>query len=115
MIYCQTINKECLVVHPLDNTNNMRYVELIKYGDIPMFAVWIDDVEGGWLWEFEMFTPSDYERVKLSVFDAICECDTMFELAEALDLIFEKDFKDILIEDECVNCDGCGGCNKHKQ
>lgn len=110
MIYCQTINKECLVVHPLNNTNSTQFVELIKHGDVPIFAVWMEDEECEFLWEFEMDTPSDYERVKLSVFDAICECDTMYELADALNAIFENDFADILIADECADCDGCNGC-----
>lgn len=115
MIYCQTINKECLVVHPLNNTNSTQFVELIKHGDVPIFAVWMEDEECEFLWEFEMDTPSDYERVKLSVFDAICECDTMYELADALNAIFENDFADILIVDECTDCDGCNGCNKYNR
>ena len=111
MIYCQTVNKECIVVSPLDDINNAQCVEIAKYGDVPVFAVCVDDGEDKWLWEFEMFTPSDYERVKMSIFDAICACDTMLELTEALDAIFENDFKDILIVDECSDCCGCcGGC-----
>lgn len=111
MIYCETINKECIAVNPLDDINNAsQYVELIKYGDIPVFAVWMDDGENEWLWEFEMLTPSDYERVKMNVFDAIFGCDTMIALAEALDAIFENDFEDILIEDECEGCNCCRCC-----
>lgn len=114
MIYCQTINKECIAVHPLNDTNSAHFVEIAKYGNIPMFAVWMNDGEDDWFWEFEMFTPSDYERVKMNIFDAIFECDTMLELAEALDAIFEDSFEDILIVDECDKCDGCEGCNKRK-
>ena len=110
MIYCQTVNKECIVVHPLDDMNSAYSVDLIKYGDIPMFAVYVDDGEEEWLWEFEMNTPSDYERVKMNIFDAIFECSTMCELTEALDDIFVCSFGDILIEDECDECDGCEGC-----
>lgn len=115
MIYCQTINKEYIAVHPLNNANNTQYVELVKYGDVPMFAVWMYDGEDEWFWEFEMFTPSDYERVKMNIFDAIFGCDTMSELAEALDDIFINRFEDILVSDECSDCDGCGGCHKYKQ
>ena len=114
MRYCQTINKECIAVHPLDDINSTQYVELIKYGDIPMFAVWVDDGEDEWLCEFEQFNSSDYERVKMSIFDAIFECDTMIELAVALDSIFRDGFEDILVENECECCDGCEGCNKYK-
>ena len=115
MIYCQTINVERIAVHPMDDMGNTQYVELIKYGDIPMFAVYVDDGEEEWYWEFEMSTPSDYERVKMNIFDAIFECDTMLELAEALDDIFEDGFATILIDDECANCNGCEGCNKYMQ
>lgn len=112
MIYCQTINKECIAVHPLDDINDTQYVELIKHGNAPMFSVLVDDGDGEWIWEFELLNPSDYERVKMNIFDAIFVCDTMIELAEALDDIFENGFADILIRDECDGCEGCEGCNK---
>ena len=115
MIYCQTINKECIAVHPLNNTNETKFVELVKYGDTPMFAVWMNDGEVDWFWEFEMSSPSDYERVKMNIFDAIFKCETMDELAWALNDIFEDEFVDILVIDECDGCDGCEGCSKYKQ
>ena len=111
MIYCQTINVERIAVHPMDDMKNTQFVELIKYGDIPMFAVCVDDGEDEWFWEFEMTEPSDYERVKMNTFDAIFECDTMLELAEALDSIYKDGFASILVVDEC---DGCEGCCKGK-
>ena len=112
MIYCETVNKECIAVHPLNDIRDTQYVELIKYGDEPEFAVYVDDGNDEWLWEFDMTYPSDYEKVKLSVFDAISVCDTMIELANALNAIFVSDFEDILIDDECEYCSGCGACNK---
>lgn len=112
MIYCQTINKESIAVHPLDDINNTQFVELIKDGNTPMFAVWVDDGEDEWYWEFEMYTPSDYERVKMNIFDVIFGCDTMIELAEALDAVFRNGFEDILVVDECDECNGCDGCGK---
>lgn len=116
MRYCQTINKECIAVHPLDDIDNTQYVEFIKYGDAPMFAVYVDDGDDEWIWEFEMSIPSDYERVKMNVFDAIFGCDTMTELTEALDAIFRDGFEDILIEDECSGCMGCEeDCCKYNQ
>lgn len=110
MRYCETISKECIAIHPLDNIDSTRYVELIKYGDEPKFAVWIEDEDGAWVWEFDMTRPSDYERVKLSIFDAIFGCDTMTELIAAFDAIFNNDFEDILIDDECDCCSCCGDC-----
>ena len=112
MIYCETVNKECIAVHPLNDIRDTQYVELIKYGDEPEFAVYVDDGNDEWLWEFDMTYPSDYEKVKLSVFDAIFVCDTMIELANALNAIFVNDFEDILIDDECEYCSDCGACNK---
>lgn len=116
MIYCQTINKECIAVHPLDDINNTQYVEFIKYGDAPMFAVYVDEGGDEWIWEFELTNPSDYERVKMNTFDAIFECDTMLELVGALNAIYKDDFEDILIEDECSGCMGCEeDCCKYNQ
>ena len=114
MIYCQTINKECIAVHPMDDVRDTQFIELVKYGDVPMFAVWIDGGEYEWLWEFELTCPSDYERIKFSIFDAIYRCDTMLEIALALDKVFEEAFSDILIVDECENCEGCDCCGECK-
>lgn len=112
MIYCETLNRESIAVRPLNDIDNAQYVELIKYGDEPKFAVWVDDGNDEWLWTFDMTCLSDYERVKLSIFDAIFACETMTELTYAFDAIFTSDFEDILIEDEdeCDCCGCCGGC-----
>lgn len=116
MIYCQTNNVERIAVHPLNDIDNTQYVELIKYGNIPMFAVYVDDGEDEWVWEFELVNPSDYERVKMNIFDAIFVCDTMTELASALDAVFDNRFADILLIDECECCEGCKeDCCKYNQ
>lgn len=112
MIYCQTINKECIAVHPLDDIDNTYFVEFIKYGDAPMFAVSVCDDEYEVVWEFDMSNPSDYERIKMNVFDAIYTCDTMHELMCALNDIFESYFEEILIVDECGDCDECDCCDE---
>lgn len=111
MIYCQTFNKEVIAVHPMDDVNNTQFVELVKYGDETVFSVWVYDGTEEWMWEFDMSNPSNYERVKLNIFDAIFGCDTMEELVKELDGIFHEGFEDILIEeDECNCCENCDGC-----
>ena len=110
MIYCKTVEVERIAVHPMDNMKNTQFVELVKHGDETVFSVWVDDGKEEWFWEFNMSCPSDYERVKLNVFDAIFECDTMFELAYTLDEIFKDGFQGVLIEDECESCTGCKYC-----
>ena len=112
MIYCRTINVERIAVHPMDDMENTQFVELTKYGDEPIFSVWVDDGKEEWYWEFDMSYPSDYETVKLNILEAVFECDTMFELVEMLDAIFNDGFETILIKD---GCEGCSGCNKSKQ
>ena len=116
MMYCKTNMVEQIAVHPLDDIESTHFVELVRHGDVPILSVWLDDGEEEWEWEFEMFVPADYERIKMNIYDAIFACDTMLELAEALDDIFDDRFADILIVDECSDCDGCcGDCNKSKR
>ena len=100
MVYCQTINVERIAVHPMDNLNNTQFIELTKAGDMPIFFVYMLDDKDEYVWEFNMSCPSDYERVKLNIFDAIFECDTMTELAHTLDDIFNDGFETILVTDE---------------
>ena len=100
MVYCSTINVERIAVHPMNNLKNTQFVEIIKHGDEPEFSVWVDDGKDEWLWVFDMSCPSDYERVKLNIFDAIFNCNTMYELAVTLNGIFEDGFENILIDCE---------------
>lgn len=100
MIYCQTVISEKIAVHPMDDTNDTQFVELIKYGSEPTFVVCIEDCNDEWYWEFDMTVPSNYERIKLTIFDMIHECGTMNELACVLDEIFHEGFSSIMIDDE---------------
>ena len=100
MIYCQTTNTECIAVHPMDNMKNTQFIELVKHGNEPCFSVIIDVDNCLWTWEFSNVCPSDYERVKLNIFDSLFECDTMYELAHVLDAVFHDGFECILIEDD---------------
>lgn len=102
MIYYQTITKECIAIRPLDE-HDTYFVELMKRGNKPEFAVCIDVGEHEYLWIFDGSNPSDYERVKLNVFDVIFEWDTIHELVDSLDAIFRHDFDNILIE--CIEYD----------
>ena len=105
MIYRQTINIERIAFSPLNDTNSTNCVELVKFGDTATFGVSMNNDEYEWYWEFDMSEPSDYERVKMNMYDAIFGCDTMEELGEALDAIFEDGFGEILIYEEGKNDD----------
>ena len=105
MIYRQTINIERIEFSPLNDTNSTNCVELVKFGDTATFSVSMNNDEYEWYWEFDMSEPSDYERVKMNMYDAIFGCDTMEELGEALDAIFEDGFGEILIYEEGKNDD----------
>lgn len=100
MIYRNTINIERIELSPLDNINSVQFVNLVKFGDTATFAVSMQDGDGGWYWEFDMSEPSNYERAKMNIYDAIFECDTMSELGEALNAIFEDGFSEILLYDD---------------
>lgn len=113
MIYRETINVERIALSPVNDISSMQSIELIKFGDACTFGVLMNESER--YWEFDMAEPSDYERVKMNIYDAIFECDTMEELGEALDAIFENGFGEILIFDsdeddedvDCVDSDDC--------
>ena len=97
---------------PMDNIDSYECVRLIKYGDETALSVYVYDGKYEWDWAFDISNPSDYERIKLCVFDVICECDTMEELACMMDALFREAFDDILIVDvdECESCCECEYC-----
>ena len=99
MIYCSTTTVEEIGVHPMDNMKNHQNVELTKIGDESIFTVELfDELDKDWVWAFEMSCHSDYERVKLAIFDAISECETMRELGRTLNAIFYECFERILLD-----------------
>lgn len=114
MIYHGTYAKEVIAVHPMDDMKRTNFIELCKNADDPTFSVEVDDGFDTWFWEFIMEDNSIYERVKINIFDAIFECETMDKLVSVLDDVFHDGFKGVLIEDE--ECDGdCENCSCHEK
>ena len=112
MIYCKTINEEIIVVRPLDDIDNAKSIQLTKHGEEPTLSVYMCDGDYDWDWGFDISVPSNYERVKLCVFDAINACDTMAQLGCVLDSLFREMLDDILIVDidECEDYCDCKYC-----
>lgn len=107
MIYHGTDLVEVIQVHPMDAMNETHYINLVKCADEPMFYVNCCCDED-WGYEFQMNNNSDYERVKLNIFDAIWECEDMDSLMRVLSETFEDGFANILVEDECNgDCEHC--------
>lgn len=123
MRLCNIYNSEAIVMHPNDDPHTSHYIELTVDGAFPKFAVTCccDDE---WLWEF-MYSKTNYEMIKHIIMDCMFECDSMEELIEELDEVFETEFMDMVCEnidtdefedeydaDEDATCDGdCEHCD----
>lgn len=109
MIYHGSYQTETIVIHPMDGIKETHFIELIKESDEPKFYVHCNSYGEDHVWEFWMHGISDYERVKFNIMNAIFECNTMEELMEMLDNIFNDGFADILIDgEECTSdCEHC--------
>lgn len=106
MVYYGTVKKEEIAFKLDDGT--MDGVLLIQSCNTPTFMVTTSHEDDGWGWEFWMEDPSVYEMTKHIVMDAVFECDDMDELMEMLDEIFEEDFMDFVVDDECDgDCENC--------
>ena len=105
-----------MVLHGIYATERIEcdgghFIELTKSADKPTFFVTCCcDLE--WGYEFVMESNSDYEQIKWNVINAIMDCDTMAELLDELSDVFEADFADMIVDDECeFDCDGdCDHC-----
>lgn len=108
MVYCGTAASEMIMVHPMDNLNETRIIEMVKAAHDPKFIVTVEVADDYvYAWEFWMEDNSLYERVKLNIFDCIFEYDTMEEIASALDEIFEDGFSDVLVRECDEDCNEC--------
>ena len=110
MIFCGNVNAERLIMHPDDNPHSSHYIDIVTDKDDPVFYVTCCCDED-WEWKF-WYSKTNYEVVKYIIMDCIIASETMDELIDALDEIFEEEWKNILFEEdnwECnEDCENCG-------
>lgn len=106
MIFCGNYETEKLIVHPSDDVNETHYIEIAKDKDAPIFRVTCccDDE---WIWEF-MYSKTNYEVVKYLTMASIVECNTMADLIDMLDEVFETECDHMICEGIECDCDCCG-------
>lgn len=116
MIYCSTGNLERLFFHVNGNLEERHWVDMEMSNCGPTFAVTICCDED-WIWEFK-YDKTNYDLVKHMIMDCIFEAESVGELIDAMDEVFEECFDDIVVnvaelqEDEIeFECDGdCDNC-----
>lgn len=114
MIYCGTEMKEVIIVHPDDDVNKMAWVILTKAAHDNIFSVeLVFDEDFSVEWNFWLEGGTNYEQVKLCIFDTMESVDDMAELCECLDGLFTECFSEILIEESCEDCDKKDGCEEY--
>ena len=116
MVYYGTSSAETIWFGPVDNTDEVHYIELHKSADEPVFYVTTCCNED-WVWKFKTDVAYSYEIVKYTIMDAAINCCCVNKLLDVLDIIFEEELDDLLADDggeECAcECDGscCEQCN----
>ena len=96
MTYCGTSVSECIIIHNDGDPKAKHYIEMTKAANTSNFIVTCccyDD----WGYEFKITNPSDYERIKFNIMEAVFECENFDELLTCLSEIFEDGFADIII------------------
>lgn len=120
MIFCGNVSSEKLVVHPNDNPHSSHYIEITMEKNLPVFNVTCCCGEN-WEWRF-WYDKTSYDVVKHLIMDCIIGCDTMQELIDTMDDVFDANCRDMIFDademdydpDSIVECDGdcdnCGFC-----
>lgn len=117
MMLCGIYESEKIMVHPNDAPHTSHYVEITKDKDNPMFYV-TSCCDEEWNWTF-VYSKTNYELVKYTIMDLVMLCDTMDELIDALNDVFEEEFTEMTfneaeLQEEEVEweCDGdCENCS----
>ena len=108
MTYCGTAVNEVIYVHPNNNIDEHGTVIMRKDAHESVFNVLVVGNEHAEEWTFAYECNTDYERVKLCIFDMIAEVDTMDELQECLSVVFAECFDYMLVDAGCCgNCESC--------
>lgn len=111
MIYHGTYASETIEFYTVSRPDIAHWIEMTKSADDPTFFVTCC-CDPDWHYEFYMENNSDYERVKMTIMDAIFNCENPDALIDELSEIFEDGFMDILVEND--GCDGdCDNCSKY--
>lgn len=116
MIFCGNVSCERLVVHPNDNPHSSHWIDIVMEKNLPVFNVTCCCDEA-WVWRF-WYDKTGYEIVKHLIMDCITECDTMEDLIDALDEVFEENCEDMVFnkceleyDEDDIECDGdCDNC-----
>lgn len=115
MLFCGNYEVERLIVHPDNNVDETHYIEIAKDKDAPIFSVtYCCDDE--WVWEF-MYSKTNYEVVKYLIMASIVECNTIDELIDMLDEVFEVECEHMMfdgVEYEC-ECECCDCCSEEEE
>ena len=115
MYLCGFGNVERIMCHEEDELDVQHYVDLIMDKDEPVFYVTCCCNED-FMWEFG-YDKTSYERIKHIITDCIFECDSMEELMDVLDEIFEEMLYGIdeeIDDDDDDDIDCCGDCDRCK-
>ena len=113
MVYYGTYNTEGIVVHTVDDVDDVHVILLTKECDEAAFTVSVccyDD----WEWKFILTSPAHYEIVKQDIWFATKDTiskkyDHRFK--DIFNEIFENEFSEIVLwEDEYDEC-CCENCN----
>ena len=112
MILCSNENVEIIYVHENNNLDDRHYITMTTNEDGTTFTVGCccDEL---WEWVFE-YNRTNYEVIKFLIMDCIAECNTMTELINTLDDVFETDCEDIVVYEQEgeFECDGdCDNCS----
>lgn len=116
MLLCGVYEVEEIRVHPDDDPHSSHYISIVTDKDVPKFSV-TSCCDEEWVWDF-WYSKTNYDIVKHLVMDCVFSAETMDDLIDALDEVFEEYCSEIIFEehdnDDCdveLECDGnCETC-----
>lgn len=108
MVYHGMYETEGIVFHANGDVDDIYIIALTKNIDGKTFRVEVD-FDDDWYWNFEMY-PGAYEMIKYMIMDVVFECDNEDELLMELDTMFEDNFRELVVDEECDCEHGCKHC-----
>lgn len=108
MVYYSTYKTEGIVFHSKEDIDDFYIISLTKHPDGKTFRVELD-FDNDWYWDFEMYHGA-YEMIKHMIMDVAFECESEDELIMELDAMFEDNFRELVVDDECDCEHGCKHC-----
>lgn len=103
MIYKGTTFTERINMKPMDHMEFKSWIEFRKEARTQKMEIFLCEDRGNersvWSWWIDLSDPMTYEQIKYNVMEQMWACDTIQDMADELESLFEDGFESVVLKE----------------